>query len=258
MGLSVIEQVEWAAAAALELLAFVLAIRRRLFARQPLFGSYLTLLIADQLLMTFFYAKFGVRSHVSFYVFWALQAVLIMLRGAAVFEVFKVVLSPFSGVWKTCRGILLLVGVTLTFAAIFAASQSGPRISAIISTGGRGLELAIVGILLFGLAFSRYYNIHIETYLLWIGFAFGFYSGVQVVNNTFLHRYLLSYFPMWSRLSVFAFDISTVLWCVALWSPLPAVRATPAALGHEDYEAIAPQMTSRLRELNSRLLDIWK
>ncbi|HEV2299427.1 MAG TPA: hypothetical protein VGR72_13030 [Candidatus Acidoferrales bacterium] len=258
MSLSFIDKVQWEAGVLLELAVFVLAIRRKLFQRHPLFTIYLGLLIFDEVVASIISTAFGMRSYVVFYTLWALQCFLILLRGAAVYELCGVLLAPFAGVWKIGRSFLLLIAGVLGVTAYFAASRSGPRISAIISTGERGVELAIIGILLFGLAFCRYYQIQIERYILWIALGFGFYSSVQIVNNTFLGQFLLSYFPLWNRLGVFSFNISTVLWGFALWKPLPVPKFAVAALEPGAYEALAPRMTSGLRSLNARLLELWK
>jgi hypothetical protein len=258
MGLSSIDKIQWTAGAFLELAVFMLAIRRKLYQKHPLLTIYLCLLIVEQVVMTTVYAAVGIRPYVTFYTFWALQCLLVLWRGASVYELCRVLLAPFAGVWRICRSFLLLIAMVLGVTAYFAASESGPRVSSIVSTAERGLELAIVGILLFGLAFCRYYQIRIERYILWIGLGFGFYSAVQVVNNTFLRHFLLSYFPLWNGLRVLSFNISTVLWCFALWKPLPVPTLEPAMLGYGTYEALAPHMTSRLRTLNSRLLEMWK
>lgn len=258
MGLSLIDKVQWAVAALLEAAVLILALQRKLFERQPLFTLYLSLLIVEQVVMAIVYGMFGVRSHISFYIFWALQALLVTSRGTAVYEVFQVLMAGFAGIWKLCRGVLLTLAAVLAFTAILTAGRSGPRISAIISTGDRGLELAIVSVLLFGLAFCRYYRVEVPGYLAWISLGFGFYSAVQVINNVFLREYLLFYFPVWRYVTLFSFDIATVLWGVALWKPLPALRLAPATLSPGAYEDFAPQMTTRLRELNSRLLEMWK
>lgn len=258
MGLSLIAKIQWEAAVLLELAVLILAIRRNLVQRLPLFTIYLGLLIVEEVVMALVYAAFGIRSYAAFYTFWALQSVLVLWRGAAVYELCRVLLAPFAGIWTICRSFLLLTAGTLAVSAYFAASESGPRLASIISTAARGLELAIVGILIFGLAFCRYYQIRIDRYILWIGLGFGFYSAVQVVNNSFLQHFLLSYFPLWNGLGVLSFNISTALWCFALWKPLPAPKHSPAMLEPGTYEALVPRMSSRLRTLNARLMEMWK
>ena len=258
MGLSLIDKIQGMAGAVLELAVLFLVFRHRLFGRQPLFSVYLGLLIFYEVVETIVYATFGIRSYISFYSAWGFQALLVSGRGAAVYEFCKILIAPFSGVWKVCRSVLLSIAAVLTVAAIIATSESGPRLSVMISTAERGLELAIVGILLFGLAFCRYYRIQIDGYLAWIGLGFGFYSAIQVVNSSFLQRFAMSYFPLWNQLSIFSFNIATILWCVALWRPLPAMKRAAATLQPGAYEAFAPQMSIRLRELNARLLEMWK
>lgn len=258
MGLSLIDKLEWGMAVLLEVTVFFIALRRRLYQRHPLFTSYLGLIVGCEGAMWLAYTLTGFRSSFSLYAYWTLQSLLLLCRGATVYEICQVLLAPFAGIWRLSRGLLLAISIALALTAVFAASQSGPRISAIVSTAGRGLELAIVSILLFGLAFSRYYQVKIPRYLVWICLGFGFYSAVQVVNNTFLRHYLLGYFPVWRYVTPFSFDISTVIWGFALWKPLPVLSLVPATLSPGAYEVIAPQMTSRLRELNARLLEMWK
>lgn len=180
MGLSFVDKLHWAASMVLELTVLFLAIHNKLFKRHPLFTVYLALLILQGLVMAVVYTVLGIRSYLAFCIFWTLQAILVLWRGSAVYELCRVLLAPFAGVWRICRSFLLLTASMLAVSAYFAASESGPRLASIISTAERGLELAIVGILIFGLAFCRYYQIRIDRYILWIGLGFGFYSAVQV------------------------------------------------------------------------------
>lgn len=258
MGFPFFENLDWAVEAGLEVLVITLAFRRRLYHRQPLFTFYFVLLILNEIVITSVYARFGTSSYTSFYSYWAAQAVLVTARGSSVFEVFKVLLSPFAGVWRTCRIALFLIATLITSASILAASRSGPLIPLIISTLQRGVELAIVGVLLFGLAFCRYYQVQIPNYLILIGSGFGFYSAVQIVNNTFWGKYLLNYFSVWKDVGLVSFNVAMILWAFALRNPLPSLALAPARLSPGAYEALAPQMSSRMRELNSRLLEMWK
>jgi hypothetical protein len=258
MGMFSVAKTQWEIGALLEATVLFLALRRRLFERQPLLTIYLGLIVFNEFIVAIVYGAFGIRSYVSFYTFWGLQALLVSSRGSAVYEVCRLLLAPFAGVWRLSRNVLLLIAAILTITAIFAAAQSGPRFSAIISTASRGLELAIVGILTLGLTICRYYRVRVPGYLIWICLGFGFYATMQVVNDTFLRQWLLGYFPIWQQLWVLSFDIAVLMWCVALWKPLPALQRAPATLEPVVYETLGPQVTSRLRELNSRLLEMWK
>jgi hypothetical protein len=258
MGLSVFESVHWALTALLEAIVVFLAMRRHLFARLPFFTLYLWAVVINEAVMWSFYRFTGFRSHASFSAYWTMQAIQVIFRGVAVYEVCRFLLRPYKGIWRFCRTFLLAVAAVLALEAAFSARQTAHHVAAAILGGERGLELAIVAILLFGLAFSRYYNVKIERFIEWIGLGLGFYSALQVVNNTVLQRWLVAYFPLWENFRHFSFNIATVCWGIALLKPLPALQPSHALLTNSEYESLAPEVTARLRELNARLLEMWK
>jgi len=249
--------ITWAVALALELFVLVLALRRKLFSVLPFFFSYLTVVVFDEFALFAVYRIFGFLSLAAFYAYWGMQGICISLRGLAVYEICRVVLSPYTGVWRMVRPILALIASALIFAAFVAAWGDTYRLSSAVLAGERGLELAVAGILLAGLFFCRHYGIKIHGYLAWIALGLGFYSLVQVGDNTFLEQWLNG-FALWADLRHFSFDIALAFWGIALWKPLPAVRPAPALLSHEEYEELAPQVTVKLRQLNTRLLEMWK
>ncbi len=164
----------------------------------------------------------------------------------------------YKGIWRFCRPFLLAAAAALITDAALAARESAHHIAMAILTAERGLELAVLAILLFGLAFCRYYRIRTERHIEWIGFGLGFYSAVQVANNTVLQRWLVTYFPVWEDLNHASFHIATACWFIALLRPLPAPQPARARLHYGEYEGLAPQVTARLRDLNARLLEMWK
>lgn len=258
MAFTSLEILRWVLGALFELVVLILALRHRVFERLPFFTAYLGLLVVGEGVGALTYGLAGVRSHAAFFIFWGLQALLLITRGAVVFELCRTLLGPYAGVWRFCRGFLIAVAVFLVASAFVAAWQSGPHLSPFVITGERGLELAIVGILLFGLAFCRYYRIRVENYLAWIGLGLGFYSAVQVTNNTVLHELFRAYFPLWANLRLVSFQIALIFWLVALRKPLPAMQPAPELLRRGEYETLVPQVNARLQELNSRLLEMWK
>ncbi|MGH9729711.1 MAG: hypothetical protein ACRD4V_14135 [Candidatus Acidiferrales bacterium] len=201
----------------------------------------------------------GITSHTSFNVYWTLQAAQVLIRAVVVYEICHELLSLYMGIWKVCRPLLIMLGVILTSIAAFTARRTVHPISATTLMAERGLELTVVSILIFGLIFCRYYHVQIDRSLAWIALGLGFYSAVQVANNTFLGNWLThANFPIWEDLRLASFNIATVFWLVALWKPLPARQPAPVLLTHGEYEVLAPQVTLRLRELNARLLEMWK
>lgn len=257
MRISLLSALTWATAFALELFVFVLALRRKVFSVLPFFFSYLAVVLFEEFALFAVYWRFGLRSLTAFYTYWGIQGICITFRGLAVYEICRVVLSPYTGVWRMVRPILIVIASALIFAASVAAWENTYRLASAVLAGERGLELSVAGVLIAGLLFCRHYGIKIQGYLAWIALGLGFYSLVQVGDNTFLEQWLNG-FALWENLRHFSFDIALAFWGVALWKPLPAVQPAPPLLSHEKYEELAPQMTMRLRQLNTRLLEMWK
>ncbi|MHB8527351.1 MAG: hypothetical protein ACYDD2_14510 [Candidatus Acidiferrales bacterium] len=201
----------------------------------------------------------GIDSRVSFEVYWTLQALLVLARAFAVYDVCRVLLAPYSGVWKLARPLLIMLGLVLAGGAAATSRQRVHPISATTLMAERGLEFTVVSVLIFGLIFCRYYGVRIDRHLAWIALGLGFYSTIQVANNTFLGDWLTrARFPVWAALRYASFYVAATFWLVALWKPLPARQPAPVLLAPGEYDRLAPQMTMRLRELNTRLLEMWK
>lgn len=256
MGLS--ESLHWALTAALEVGVLLLALRRHLFRQLPVLTLYFLVLVLNEAVMWSFYTFAGFRSHASFWAYWTMQAIQVTCRAIVVYEICRFLVRDYAGVWRLCRPFLLAVAAALVADAVFAARASTPEASTAILTAERGLELAVLAILVFGLGFCRYYGIRIPRHIGWIGLGLGFYSAVEVANNTALQRWALTYFPVWENLRHASFNIATICWCMALLAPLPAIRPAPVLLRRGEYENLSPLVTTRLRELNTRLLEMWK
>lgn len=248
--------VHWVFAASVEAGILVLALQRKLTQRLPLFVLYLAALVAFELFFFSIYGTVGFAWAPYFYTFWSAQALFILLRALVVYEVCRSILSPLAGVWRLVRPILFMVGSVLLLAMLISMSGSPLSIKTAIPLGQRGLEVAIAGLLISGLAFCRYYHVEVENYLAWIALGLGFHSVVQATDSTLLPW--LSSFSAWAMLSHASFDIALLMWLVALRKPLPAQQPARALWAHGEYEALSPQVTAQLRALNTRLLEIWK
>jgi hypothetical protein len=259
MGLSLAESIHWAIGCVIEMVVLALAFRRGVFRRLPVFGIYLAALVACEAVRWLAFDISGISSKTSFDAYWTTQGILIFLRAAVVYEICRVLLSPYRGIWRLCRPLLVTSGSVLVVGAAMTARQRVHPISATTLMAERGLELAVAGILIFGLIFCWYYGVRVERHLAWIALGLGFYSAVQVANNSFLGEWLTdAHFSIWADFRIASFNIATIFWLVALMKPLPAKQPAPALLDFAGYERLAPQVTARLRELNTRLLEMWK
>lgn len=258
MGLSLLNSVQWAATVVVELAVVLLALRRRLFWRLPFFTTYLCLLVLNEGILWVVYRFSGVNSYISFESYWTLQTLLILARALAVYDICRALLTSYEGIWKMCRPLLILLAAILAVGATISTNNNAHHLATAILAGERGLELTVVGVLIFGLIFCRYYGVEIEHHVAWIVLGLGFYSAVQAASNTLFQHSVTRHFAVWQDFRHVSFNIATIFWFVALWKPLPARQPAPVLLGQGEYDRLAPQMTLRLRELNTRLLEMWK
>ena len=253
---SLLSLAHWIFGALLEATVLLLALRRKVGQRLPFFVSYLAVLVANELIMFGLFRIVGFRSKIFFYAFWSGQGLFLLLRALVVYEVCLSILSPLKGVWRLAKPLLMIVACILIGAILFVSKGTPLTLDSAIPTGQRGLEVIIAGLLISGLAFCRYYRVHVENYVAWIALGIGFHSIIQAADNTFLPW--LGHFAVWAALSHASFDIALLMWLVAVWRPLPAMQHTRALLGQDEYDRLSPQVTAQLRELNTRLLEMWK
>lgn len=237
------------------------ALWRGLAKRLPFFVGYLSLLVANEIIMFGVYRITGLHSRTYFYAWCLLQVLCITLRAVLVYEVCQNILSPFAGVWGLASRLLFVIASVLGTGILIAVRSAPDYITAAIFKEEQGLEMVVAGLLIAGLAFCRYYRVRVDGYLLWIALGLGFHSIFQIADNTFLQywsSHWVSHFATWEDLRHFSFDITLMLWGIALWKPLPIARPAPALLSRGQYENLSPFVTTQLRELNTRLLEMWK
>ncbi len=240
----------------LAVLVCSIALWRRLYLRLPLFTAYLVLLAGRDALAWWFYLDLGYTSRAASYYYWITQGILVTARAAAVAEIAWRALREYRGVWALAWRVLLIIALFLLLQATLDARGSRAWISPLILTAERGLELAAVGILVLLLAICRYYGIQLEPVQKMIALGLGFYSAIQVLNNSVLR--VTHYFPMWNEIRIISFQVALVIWLLALLRPLPKAVPAPALLSQSVYDELSPQVNQRLRVLNQRLLEILK
>jgi hypothetical protein len=240
-------------AIALEVGVCGLALRRGLYHRLRLFAVYLCAIVVAEVLRWVPILLYSLKSRQAFWAYWATQLILILLRGAVVFEIAGQILRPYAGVWRICKEGLCAVALVLVATALVPPEQQGPYALRVIMAAERGMELAIVGFLLVALVVCRYYHIPVDRLLGLAALGLGLYSAIQVANNTFLNHWFQAYDAVWREIRLDSFMLATLIWVAALWKPLPDAQCAPKLLDAEVYSTLAPVVNVRLRELNARL-----
>jgi hypothetical protein len=251
------ELLRYGGAIALEAGVFGLALYRGLQRRFRLFAVYFGVLLVTEIARWVPIFLWGLASKQAFWTYWVTQILLIGFRGAFVFEICHYVLSPYRGVWSLCKAILASVAGLVVVSALLTPEQGTPYVVR-VGLAERGLELAILAVLLFALVFCRYYRIPVDRLSGLLGFGVGLFAAVQVINDTFVSHWFRAYHPIWREIRLDAFLVTLVIWLAALWKPLPVRAQAPVMLDAGVYSAITPQLTDRLRQLNARLEETLK
>ncbi len=258
MPLNSIELLLWALSTFLQLGLCVLIFWRGLHRRLPIFTSYAVLVLLAAISVWYAYRRWGYQSWTAWYFAWIAQGVAVFARSAAVAELCWKILRPYAGVWGLAWRVLALLAVLLTAHAMVAAEADAHWVVPFVLTADRGLETMIAAVLLALLATCAYYRIAVEPSYRWIVAGLCFNSIIQALNNSFLRNWLSTHILFWNGVRLSSSDIAIVVWCLALWKPLPAEQPAPVLLGQQVYDELTPQVNYRLQILNQRLLEILR
>ncbi len=258
MQLSPADYALWLAGTLLQLILCSLLLRRRAYGEIPLFCTYVFLATARSLSLWWIYHDPTLEAGMVFNFYWVTQLLNVTARGLAAAEVCWLALRAHRGVWALAWRLLAAVGAVLTAFAGMAAWQNTRWIDAVVLRAERGLELAVAGVLLALLAVSRYYGIQVQATAKYIAIGLGLYAAIQMINNSFMFAYFQNFFSWWNVFRVLSLDIALVIWCWGFRGLVTVAEPEPVLLEAKVYDELAPQVNYRLRELNSRLLEMLK
>jgi hypothetical protein len=258
MPLSLVEYAVWIPGTLLRLLLCSLLLRRSTFREIPFFSAFVFLATARTLSLWWIYHDPTLESGIVFNFYWVTQLLNVAARGLAAAEVCWLALRAYRGVWELAWRLLAGVGLALTAFAAAAALSNTRSIAAVALRSERGLELAVAGLLLVLLAFSRYYGIRVPLVVRYIAAGLGLHAGIEVINDSFMYAWFASFFPWFAGIRVMSFDIALAIWCWGLRHPVAFAEPKPVLLEAQVYDEVTPQVSRRLRELNSRLLEMLK
>ncbi len=262
MNLTPLQNFLWIVGTALKVLLCVLVFARGLHRRLPLFGLYAALLVVEEFTARWTYHHWGYASQPARYVYWSSLGVVLFARALAVGDLCWRSLRNAPAVWGIVRKPLLLLAVALlAYAAISAANNRSPLI-ALLLAAEKGLDFGIVVVLavLAGLGVR---------YQVWLGgierkvvIGFGVYSAFQVVNDTFMQKWMMRYFHWWVSASVVSFEAAMLIWIVPLLRPLPPPSPPPTLFAEKESVAILSQILEHLRRIMEEMKRIarskWK
>jgi hypothetical protein len=242
---------EWALTTLTELILLVYLVGRKHFRSHPVFSAYILIAILQSVLMAATYSIWGFQSRKAWLIFWLSEIAVTLVRFAAVMEVTRHILSPFSGVWALGRRVLL---ATTACVLVYTALLSREYWYKLPLNLDRGAGLAVAAVIVALLLFARYYGLPMENLDRSLCIGFCLYSCFSVINDSIFEKYLLSYLSFWNFLGVLTFLASLLIWVGAARAyPVKAPARDIAVVSMEEYRKLSTELNARLRRLNERL-----
>jgi hypothetical protein len=250
----------WAGSALAQLIVLALLFAKGNARKLPFFTLYVGLDICQVGFLLLVYAHWGTNSPTSATLAWSSECITLVAQALATIEILSITLKPYPGIWG------------LGWRALAAAAASVVIVVALISRGhgalelwfeiNRGYHLTFATALISCLLLVRYYSIQVPAaYKLILG-GFCLNSCVEVLSNTLIQVLAHKGFALpkgtWQFVTTISFVVALVIWAVALRKPLPAENRQIASLSDSSYQQLSPEINQRLRELNEKLLRLWK
>lgn len=230
----------WFTGIVLEFVLLVRSFQTRLIGKYPFFYIYSSavLLMAILLLFPDLYRRW----------YWGTQFFTLILGYGILLEILNHALSPYPGAERFARMTgLVAFGVILSFVFIFPIIRSHWSVSSTM----QDLELdfrTVQAVFIFALAaVISYYRIALGKNMKGMIGGYGLYIGTSLMSLA-LGSYSADLFRGASRVfRPFTFDISLIVWVVALWSYSPDPAPEPGICLEEDYEAFVARTRTAMR-----------
>jgi hypothetical protein len=252
--ISTLSQMLWITSLGLRSALLVLLIGRKSYQQYSAFTFYIAATLTQGLLLVVVYRYWGFSSSFAIYAAWSMQAVLLCARALAIVELCHHLLGRFRGLWALAWRILLACGSLIL---LYSLVVSRHRWTLAVMNADRASELAIAGVIVALLFFTRYYDVELQPPNRLLAITFCVYSCFLVLNDTLFDQQPDRLLAWWNLLGIVAFLIPLFLWTWAFRKPLSGPLPAVPFLAEEVYRKISPEINLRLRLLNDQLSHFW-
>lgn len=250
----------WALSIAIQLVLFLLLVLKGSLRKLPSFALYVGLNLCQAGFLLIVYSLYGFGSPRALSLGWYSECITFIAQAVATLEILKLTLRPFQGIWRLAWRALAAVAVVVV--TLVALSTRGSWAIAAWFQINRGYHLTFATALIACLLVIRYYSIPVPAAYKWIMGGFCFYSCTDVVINTgiqtVLYRKFRAYEPVWDFLVLLSFVLMIAIDIAALSKPLPVDTRQVPPPSDSTYQHLSPEINEQLRQLNERLLRVWK
>jgi hypothetical protein len=250
----------WACSALLQLIALILLFAKGSFRRLPVFTVYVALNLCQVVFLVVVYSIWRTDSPTGKALAWYSECVTLLAQALATTEVLKVTLRPYQGIWGLVWRALSFTSALVVL--IVALATHGTWAIAQWFQLNRGYHLTFAAAVIVCLLLVRYYSIQVPAAYKRILGGFCLYSCTEILIHTVLQslgeKWFDAYEPIWQSSTMLSFIVVLFIWVAALWKPLPIETRQAAPPSDSIYQRVSPEINERLRELNEKLLRLWK
>ncbi len=250
----------WTCSAVIQLVVLILLFSKKSFRKLPLFTVYVALNVSQVAFLVILYSIRGISENTTQNLAWYSECITLVAQAWATTEVLKATLRPYQGIW----GLVWrsLTGTSIFVVVLVALTTQGDWAMGKWFELNRGYHLTFAATVIACLFVVRYYSIQVPAAYKMILGGFCFYSCTEILINTVLQTLLKREFdafqPIWQTSTMLSFIVVLFVWVAALWRPLPADSRQETPPSNSNYLRLSPEINERLRELNEKLLRLWK
>jgi hypothetical protein len=187
--------------------------------------------------------------------YWGIQILTLILGCGIMLEIFKHTLAHYPGAERfAMAAVILILGITLCIALLRTLLTSRSSALALNFELERDLRL-VQALLLFSLtAIIFSYRIAVGRNMKGMIVGYGLYIGASLVSLA-VRFYAARPLPAtWDvLLQQASYDLSLIVWLVALWSYRPNPAPAPSVHLEADYEALVASTRARMSSVRSHL-----
>lgn len=186
-------------------------------------------------------------------VYWVCQFGTLAIGCGVVLEIFKHVLSAYPGAERFARTVCLLTfGGIFLFGLIYPLNHPS-GIQAVSIELERDVRSAQILFLVAIIAVISYYSIPLGRNMLGMICGYALYLGISMLSLAFRVYIGRQFATIWHIAQPLGFDISLLIWLVALWGYYPSPAPRYGLPLESDYEAVAAFTKARVNALRSHL-----
>jgi hypothetical protein len=211
MDLQSLNHAIWVAGIGVQLVLAAALLFKRLWRRYPAFCGY-TFFNLFQAALTYPLRELPVAY---FYVFWACEAIGIVLGLAVVREIFTAVFSPHPALRKLATvifriAIIFLVG--LACVVIYVQSMDARDIPTAVLLAAEAARLIELGLIMFLFLSASAFGLHWRQHVFGIALGLGMFAAVQLTSVTLLGHVNSAMIEAFSLARSISFAVSLLIW----------------------------------------------